>query len=152
MIQTKSPSLYEASIALFRTHIFGDPSARGKVIDGACELLLAERHGNRTDSCLLAAAVKMFHELQVYTSDFEPRMLTFSQSYITAWADNECRTKELPDYVAASVMLMENEMQRCEKLSLDTSTRRSLLTLLEDHLIERKEAELSKWYAVETII
>lgn len=61
-----------------------------------------------------------------------------------AWADKECAERDLPGYVAESVKLMDVEMKRCDQFNLDLSTRRDLLTKLEDLLIDRKEAELSK--------
>ena len=86
----------------------------------------------------------MLHDLQVYSSDFEPCMLAKSQEYISAWADKECSERELPSYVAECVEIIKAETARCDGFDLDISTRRELLTLLEHHLIERKEGELSK--------
>lgn len=133
-------------MSLFRTHIFGDPSLRGKIVEGACELLLLDRLGNASERPLFADTVRMFHELGVYTNDFEPRMLALSQQYIAEWSDEQCREKALPDYVSSSVELMASEMQRCSNFDLNQTTRSALLTLLEDHIIQRKEAELSKCF------
>lgn len=124
--------------------MFGDEQLKPKIIEGAYQLLLADRTGTAGDRTLFEDAVKMFHDLQVYSSDFEPYMLTKSQEYIHAWSDKECSERELPSYVTEAVKFMDAEMGRCDQFALDTTTRRALLTLLEHHLIERKEAELSK--------
>ena len=86
----------------------------------------------------------MLHELVVYTSDFEQKLLASSQTFIVDWSEHECADRELPDYVRESVKLIDREMKRCEIFSLDNTTRRDLLTLLEDHLIERRQADLGK--------
>lgn len=130
-------------MSLVRTHIFEDPSLQGKIVEGACDLLLSDRIGISSERALFADTVKMFHELGIYTDDFEPRMLALSQTYIADWSDKECLEKALPDYVSSSVKLMASEMQRCSDFDLNQTTRSALLTLLEDHTIQRKEAELS---------
>jgi len=116
-----------------------------KILDGTYKLLLADRKGQLSDHATFEDAIKMLHTLQVYSS-FESIMLAKSQKYFMAWADKECAERELPDYVAESVKLMDVEMKRCDQFNLDLSTRRDLLTKLEDLLIDRKEAELSKSY------
>jgi len=115
---------------------------RGKVIEGTGELLLADRHGTSSDNQIFDAAVKMFHELGVYTNDFEPHMLAASQTFVYDWSDKMIAKKVLPDYVSSAVALMDQEMKRCEDFDLDRSTRNELLTLLEEHLIQRRAPEL----------
>lgn len=145
LLQIRSATIREFCISQFRTHVFGDPALRGKIVEGACDLLLADRRGNGSSTAAFAESVKMFHELQVYTSDFEPRMLALSQDFILTWSDRECSEKELPDYVSAAVKLMKSEMDRCAEFDLDQSTRVSLSTLLDDLIVQRKEKELSEY-------
>lgn len=143
LLHERQPMLYETAINQFRDEVFNDQSLKQNIIDGTYELLLADRRGESPDQTKFSEAVKMFHDLQVYSS-FEASMLARSQEYIMTWADKECAERELPEYVAEAVRFMSSEVQRCEQFDLDMSTRRDLLTLLEDHIIERKEAELSK--------
>ena len=84
----------------------------------------------------------MFHELGVYTTDFEPHMLAASQTYVHDWSDKMITKEVLPDFVVSAVALMNQEMKRCDDFDLDRSTRNELLTLLEDHLIQRRAADL----------
>lgn len=147
LLQTHSPTIHETAVNLFRTHIFGESALRGTCVEGAYDLLQADRHGSGPDTQLFFDSIRMFHELQVYTSDFEPRMLALSQGFVLDWSDTECEEKDLPNYVDASVLLMDAEMRRCKDFDLDRSTRNSLLTLLEDHIITRKEADLSKQHS-----
>jgi cullin-4 len=69
-------------------------------------------------------------------------MLQFSQEYLQDWANSE-QWSGLPEYVKAARCLMKSEISRVETFRLDGSTKRDLLTLLEDHLISRKEARLT---------
>lgn len=70
-------------------------------------------------------------------------MLELSQTYIKEWADAASVEKTLPTYVKDARALIKSEMTRVETFRLDGSTRRDLLTLLEDHLISRQEVRLS---------
>lgn len=90
---------------------------------------------------MFSKTVNMFHDMQVYTKHFEPRLMELSQEYIVKWADEEAE-KPLPDYVKGSRALMDREMARVAKYGLPNTTKRDLLTLLEDHLISRKEQRL----------
>ncbi|KAF1847191.1 Cullin-domain-containing protein [Cucurbitaria berberidis CBS 394.84] len=136
-------SLREISITLFRTTIFEHAKLNKRIVDGACDLVAADRTGSDLDSEMFSKTVNMFHEMQVYTKDFEPRMLEFSQEYVMKWADAESTEKSLPEYVRSARALMDREMRRVEMFSLPNTTKRDLLTLLEDHLVSRKEPRLT---------
>jgi cullin-4 len=90
---------------------------------------------------MFSKAVNMFHDLHVYTKDFEPRLMELSQEFVLKWADEEAE-KPLQEYTRNARALMDREMLRVERFGLPNTTRRDLLTLLEDHLISRKESRL----------
>lgn len=136
-------SLQDMAIELFRDIIFYDPHLQTKIIGGACDLVATYRQGDNVEESTFRDAIKMFHELSTYSGTFEPRMLELSQSYIIDWTEQTSVEMSLPGYVKASVELMDREMARCEMFGLDATTRRDLLTLLEDHIISRKEDRLS---------
>jgi cullin-4 len=69
-------------------------------------------------------------------------MLEFSQTYVKEWSDAASGEMTLAEYVKSALALMKNEMARVDIFSLDGSTRRDLLTLLEDHIISRKASRL----------
>lgn len=104
--------------------------------------MAADRTGNDLDSEMFSKTVNMFHEMQVYTREFEPRLMEVSQEYVMKWADTESTEKTLSEYVRNARALMDREMKRVEMFSLPNTTKRELLTLLEDHLISRKESRL----------
>ncbi|KAH7083594.1 Cullin family-domain-containing protein [Paraphoma chrysanthemicola] len=134
-------SLRDTSIELFRANIFSHSKLNPRVVDGACDLVAADRTGYELDSDMFSKTVNMFHDLQVYTKHFEPRLLELSQDYIAQWAEDEAE-KPLPEYVSSSQALMDREMSRVAKFGLPNTTKRDLLTLLEDHLISKKEQRL----------
>ena len=136
-------SLREISIDLFRSIIFDHPKLNKRIVDGACDLVAADRTVGDLDSEIFSKTVNMFHDMQVYTKHFEPQMMSCSQDYIMQWSDAESAEKSLPEYVRNARELMDREMKRVEMFSLPNTTKRDLLTLLEDLLISRKEARLS---------
>ncbi|KAF2466085.1 Cullin-domain-containing protein [Lindgomyces ingoldianus] len=138
----KQQSLHEIAVDLFRKLIFEQPKLNSKIVDGACDLIAVDRAGEHMDRQMFSDAIKMFHEMQVYTTYLEPRMLKLSQDYVVDWADRISTENGLADYVKAAKALMKAEMERVEVFGLDSSTRRDLLTLLEDRLISSKESRL----------
>ena len=140
----KQDSLNDIAIGLFRSFVFEHPKLNNHIVDGACDLIAVDRDGKDLDRETFERTIRMFHEMLVYTKYFEPRMLEFSQSFVKDWADRVSVEKSLAEYVRASGNLMKAELERADIFGLDRSTRRDLLTLLEDHLITRKETRLSK--------
>jgi cullin-4 len=130
-------SLRELSVELFRANIFAHSKLNPRIVDGACDLVATDRTGGDLDTDMFSKTVNMFHDLQVYTKHFEPRLMEISQEYVMKWADEEAE-KPLPEYVRSSQALMDREMSRVAKFGLPNTTKRDLLTLLEDHLISRK--------------
>lgn len=139
----KQESLHDIAVTLFRTIIFEHPKLNKRVVDGACDLIAIDREGKDLDRETFEKTIKMFHEMLVYTRHFEPRMLEKSQAYIWEWSERESTEKSLADYVRAARALMKSEISRVEAFQLDGSTKRDLLTLLEDHLISKKEERLT---------
>lgn len=138
----QSRSLQDIAVTLFRNIIFEDPQLKPKIINGACDLISYNRAGEDLDHRTFSETIKMFHETQTYTNCFEPRMLELSQTYIAEWAEKESAEKSLADYVTNVYNLMSGEMTRVDMFGLDSTTRRDLLTLLENHLIQKREARL----------
>lgn len=135
-------SLRDISIGLFRSIIFEHAKLNPRIVDGACDLVAADRTGGDLESDVFKKTVDMFHDMHVYTEHFEPRLLELSQDYVLKWADAESEQKSLPEYVRSARALMDRELQRADLYMLPNTTKRDLLTLLEDHLISRKEERL----------
>ena len=136
-------SLRDIAIGLFRSVIFEHAKLNPRIVDGACDLVDADRTGGDLDSAVFKKTVEMFNEMHVYTEHFEPRFLELSQEYVVKWADAESEQKSLPEFVRNARSLMDREMHRADIYLLPNTTKRDLLSLLEDHLISRKEDRLT---------
>lgn len=151
LLQSSKSSLQDVAVQMFRDGISHNETLKPKIIDGACDLIAADRMEQDLDRSILRQAISMFHDLATYTNSFEPRMLAFSQLYVTQWAE-EKSAGPVPDYVNAASQFMKSEVARCELFGLDMSTRRDLLALLEDHLVERKVDYLTEKDAVADLL
>jgi cullin-4 len=136
-------SLRDIAIGIFRSIIFEHAKLNPRIVDGACDLVDADRTGGDLDSAVFKKTVDMFNDMHVYTEHFEPRFLELSQEYIVKWADAESEQNSLQEYVRNARALMDREMHRADVYLLPNTTKRDLLTLLEDHLISRKEDRLT---------
>ncbi|CAD0105900.1 unnamed protein product [Aureobasidium uvarum] len=107
LLQTSRGSLQDVTIKIFRDNIFEDATLKPDIIDGACELISADRSGKDLDKSCLRQAISIAEQ-------------------------------SLPEYVNDAANFMTKEIDRCEFFGLDQSTRRDLLALLEEHIIENK--------------
>lgn len=144
LLQSSRPSIQDMAVAQFRSIIFEDAKLRSRIVDGTCDLVASDRAGEQLDHTTFRDAISMFHDLSTYTTIFEPRFLELSQSYTMRWVETAVAEKSLADYVRSAVGLAEKEKQRCEIFGLDTTTRRDLVTILEDHLVQRQQDRLGK--------
>ncbi|KAK3680171.1 hypothetical protein LTR78_000548 [Recurvomyces mirabilis] len=146
LLSSSKPTLSELIPQLFREIVFSHELLTSKIVDGSCDLVASERTTqNSYDDSLFRQAVDMFHELQVYTSSFEPRFLGTTQKYVAEWSDEQIAERTVPEFVAIAEKFIATEMTRCEDYALDASTRRDLLALLEDHFVTRKETDLTEY-------
>lgn len=133
--------IQEMGHILFRSHIFTDPSLKPKISQGACDLIAADRGTETTilpDPTLLRAAIELFHNLDVYTSEFEPLFINETEKFVASWAQREAGGY-LASYVDNSHRLIEREVERCELFSLNRSTKQKLSELLDEILVLRHE-------------
>ena len=156
LLSSSKPTLSELTPQLFREIVFSNSSLKDHIIEGACALVAADRTQKKGldggGENLFKQAVDMFHELSTYTSSFEPRFLALTQQYIAEWSDETILNERIPEYVSLADQTIAKEMNRCEDFALDSSTRRDLLALLEDHLIQRKETDLTEYEALASLL
>lgn len=138
------PSLEEMGISQFRTHIFGDAALKLRTLLGACDLVGYDREDDEqyVDNALFRQAVQMFHDLGVYTKEFEPRFMASTQSFLIKWKKRELSVQSLGGYVEACRLLFDREVSRCDLYCLDDSARTDLVTNLEEILIAHAQARL----------
>jgi len=138
------PVIHEMGLIQFRSHIFSDPELKPKILQGVCDLIEADRKGNSAiiDSALLRQAIGLFHDLGVYTSDFEPRMIAESEAFFSSWAEKEAADQYLATYAENCHRLIESEVSRCDLSSLNMNTRKKLSDLLDQNLVVKQEKVL----------
>ncbi|KAJ5101856.1 hypothetical protein NUU61_004078 [Penicillium alfredii] len=145
LMHTKEyPNLRELGLNQFRSHIFSNQTLKPKILQGACDLIAADR-GARTgimaDSPLLRNSIELFHSLDVYASDFEPVFSAQSQIFLTSWAQEQA-SGPLASYAENSHRLIEREVERCGLYSLNRSTKQKLSEILDQTLVSEQEAVL----------
>lgn len=140
LLPSKKPTLQATSVGWFRSAIFNDAALKPKIVGGICDFITLDRTGGKADTQLAQQAVSMFNTLGVYTNVIEPQLLKESQTFVRGWADKAVQNMDLATYLRSSVKLMEAETKRCDILGLDVkSTKRDLLALLEEHLVQRQQ-------------
>ena len=156
LLSSSKPTLSELTPQLFREIVFNHNRLKDPVILGACALVGEDRVSSKTfageHADLFKQAVDMFHELSVYSASFEPRFLALTQQFTSELSDQMIVEKSIPEYVDLAEETISKEMRRCDDFTLDPSTRRDLLALLEDHLIQRKETDLTEYEALAAML
>ena len=128
--------------SLFRDAVNSDNRLKDKMLDGACRLVELDREDALTDSTLLKRAIKLFHDIKIYSHDFEPYLLQASSSYFEAWAVSQAGAAYIATYVDKCNKLIERETTRCDLIGLDRDTKRKLLEIIDKALVADKEAVL----------
>lgn len=138
------PSLEEMGISQFRSHIFSEPALKSRTLEGACDLVEYDRQDSEhsVDNSLFQKAIQMFHDLGVYTKEFEPKFLECTQTFLFNWRQQELSMQSLAGYVEACRLLFDREIARCDLYRLDESTRKDLVTNLEEILVAQAQASL----------
>jgi cullin-4 len=152
LLSSSKTNLTDLTPKLFREIVFNHGSLKPHIVEGACDLVATERQQQSADQDLFKRAVEMFHELTVYTASFEPRFLGHSQEFVDHWSTETSSQKSVPEYVALADECIKKEMDRCDDFALSPSTRRDLLSLLEQHMIVRRTAYLTDGKALAPLL
>lgn len=138
------PSIEEMATIEFREHIFRAEQLHLKILQGACDLVGADRQGiqDSHSDAVLRNAIKMFHSLTVYTKFFEPRLMAESERYYLSWADDKIIKSDLAGYVESCDSLILQELGRCDEFGLDQTTKKGLEGYLEDILVDQRQSRL----------
>ena len=117
----------------FCIHVYANSSLKKHVLQGAYDLVVADREGNLGEESkrLLVDSIRMFHSLGVYTKDFAPKFIGDSEEYLLLWASQKSLSLDLPVYVSECHQLIIDETNRCDRFGLDKATRDTLETNME---------------------
>lgn len=128
---------------LFQAYIFSDGELKPKILQGACDLIAADRLGtgnkSQADSDLLRKAIALFHDLGVYARHFEPLFLSETEAFLKSWSKKEAETQYLGTYAENCHHLIDQELTRCELYALNRNTQQSLSALFDEYLVRDKE-------------
>jgi cullin-4 len=134
------PVILEMGLIQFRSRIFSDASLKPKILKGAYDLIAADRDADTkalADSNLLREAMELFHNLDVYASDFEPLFMVESEKYVNSWSEQQA-SGSLAAYVENAHRLIEREVERCGLFSFNRSTKLKLSELLDETLVTKR--------------
>ncbi|KAI9676636.1 MAG: hypothetical protein M1829_002953 [Trizodia sp. TS-e1964] len=140
LTQTELPPVSEMALAQFRMHVLLDTPLKDRAIQGVCDLIDLDRKGSAQSIDLEAFGdfIEMLHSLSLYQPDFEAAFLGHSQSYFDNWTTEMARSAKLPSYAASCELLLNQEVERCERYHLSSTTRDNLIGIVEDFAITRK--------------
>ncbi|MCJ1284036.1 hypothetical protein MMC26_003367 [Xylographa opegraphella] len=135
------PTIEELGRIMYRTHIFADAGLKHLILQGACDLIASDRKRDeiQMDAPLLREAIDMFHNLAVYTKEFEPKILGESQRYFKEWSQSQSSSSSLAGYVEECHDLIDRERMRCMVLNFEPTTEKDLTTQLDRFLIIDQE-------------
>ena len=144
------PSIKEMGNSLARKHIFKDKVLKPKIMQGAMDLLYLDRKGdaNEDNTLLVKKSVEIFHELEIYTDDFEPSLRSSSETYYQSWSATEAERSSLSSYADEATKLLSREMTWCDLFNFDRSTRIHLSELFDYIIVEGKVDLLTEEDAV----
>ncbi|KAI5292835.1 hypothetical protein KEM52_006033 [Ascosphaera acerosa] len=139
--------LKEQGTKQFRTLVYEDAVLKDEILTGVCAAVDDLRwHSDSTvDLELLSSILKMFHQMGVYYSQFERCFYQHSRDFCHAWleADGpEGEDENLASHVEQLQGLFDSEMERCDALGIDRSTRQGLRQLMDSELIAYRQKEL----------
>ena len=128
-------------VQLFRTYVYANATLQSRILQGAYDLLTVDRQTSLEADMreLLTDAIKMFHVLAVYTTDFEPKIIGDSESYLMSWAESTSSAGDIGHYVGECHKLLEREISRCDTFGLDKTTKDTLERHIEDIIVERRQ-------------
>ncbi|KAJ3105780.1 Cullin-4B [Phlyctochytrium planicorne] len=139
-------SIWELGLFIFRTHIISEPSLKAATVSGLLDLIERDRSGDIVSRDLLGSIIRMFVDLNMYTTDFEAPFLSRTELYYLDEGDKI--VGEFPDtegWLAVSRYLhhidsrIKQESARCATGTgyLIHSTRKPLIAVLERVLCQR---------------
>lgn len=135
--------LNDLTITLFRRMVFHASCTMGsQVLQGMCDLVQYDRTGDaRFDGALLRDSISMMHVMNVYGKFFEPRFLAASEQYLKDFAD-ERSAASLKSYIGACEQLLGTEDHRCNAYNFDSTTKRQLMSMAHEILVENYSEKL----------
>ena len=142
LLANGKPTLDKFQLSLFHDIVFENSELQPLILTGTLEYmqLLEEVTGHQD---LLHKAIALFHNIGVYQTVFEPRLLAQLQELSYNWSKEETLKMNVPNYIKTAIGIMERAIKTGQDVGLDSSTRTSIMTMMEHIFIGRQQAYLS---------
>ncbi|KAF3928913.1 Cullin-4A [Arthrobotrys entomopaga] len=139
---------------LFSTHIIKDNKFRPRFLNGVFKLYEKDREGQADiDSTnLLMASIRIFSNLGLYSSLFEPRFIDVSEGYYRILAEKETEDDDVAKYARECASQIQKEIARVEKFNLETTTKRDLIGIIQKEMISQRLYELTDELGIKKLI
>jgi len=134
VMQTSKRSLWEMGLSLFRAHLAERPDVGVKVRHGLLLMIEKERQGDQVERSLLQTLLRMFHDLGMYTAQFEGHFLEATTSFYASEASSKLQTVDVPTYLQHAKWRLQQEEQRVKHYLLP-STRKALVQAVRHSLL-----------------
>lgn len=147
LLRSKSlSSIEDMGISEFRSVLFSDARTKPRAIQGACDLMNSARRKRQSsdDEVLFRCAVEMFRRLGIYSKDFEPKLISESERFLLAWAEETSSQRTLAAYIMECQELLMVEVQRYDLYGLEPLTSKTLQSSMEEILVEARQNKLLK--------
>ncbi|KAJ3295095.1 Cullin-4 [Borealophlyctis nickersoniae] len=148
VLQTASlKSLWDMGIELFRSNIMDDTDVRRKTIEGILDEIERERNGDQVSRELLRSLLRMFLDLSIYLSGFDPAFRDRTERYYRAESDRLVGGMDggvsggtvVARYVLHVEARLGEEVERCTPGVgyLDLGSKKGLVAVVETELVKR---------------
>ncbi|KAK6533457.1 hypothetical protein TWF694_002397 [Orbilia ellipsospora] len=146
--------IWDMGLQLFSTHIIKDNKFRPRFLNGVFKLYEKDRKGQADiDSTnLLMASIRIFSNLGLYSSLFEPRFIDVSEGYYRILAENETEDDDVAKYARECASQIHKEIARVEKFNLETTTKRDLIGIIQKEMISQRLYELTDEMGIKKLI
>lgn len=138
------PLLADAGLRYFRENVFD--AVKRDVTGALLALIDSEREGATVDRDLIRSCVRLFEamgmgSLEVYCGEFEQQLLEASREFYARKAAAWIQEDSTPAYLIKAEKALAGEKERVHNY-MNPETEAKLLKVLDEVLLERREAEL----------
>ncbi|KAF7731994.1 hypothetical protein EC973_007099 [Apophysomyces ossiformis] len=142
MRSTSYPSLIALGKDLFRNHVMESRAVRERLVSNILYLIRQERDGCMIDRELVRSLLNMTVDLELYSSDFEPRFMEDTIAYYSQEGSRLINELSVPEYLQHTYKRREEEGIDRMNGYLDPRTKAPLMEAVTEQLIYVKTQEI----------
>eukprot|EP00761_Pharyngomonas_kirbyi_P014490 gb/GECH01014520.1/.p1 GENE.gb/GECH01014520.1/~~gb/GECH01014520.1/.p1 ORF type:complete len:769 (+),score=194.98 gb/GECH01014520.1/:1-2307(+) len=129
-------SLWDMGLEFFRKYVVLEPEIEKKCINDLLQLIRQEREGEQLDRSLIKTLISMLVSLNIYVSHFEQKLINNTKEFYYDEGKRCVEQYQTSEYLIHVESRLRDENDRVTKY-LDSSTRKSLISVVEEELILR---------------